>query len=106
MQPHRRLAIVISCCGVFAATLAGCASPSATPSSAHLREADVAQPRAAIPAPVAASPSIPKPKATGKTETYSVVVNNVKVQELLFALARDAKLNVDIHPGIQGTVTL
>ncbi|MDR1936554.1 MAG: type II and III secretion system protein, partial [Candidatus Accumulibacter sp.] len=42
----------------------------------------------------------------GKTETYSVVVNNVKVQELLFALARDAKLNVDIHSGISGSVTL
>jgi general secretion pathway protein D len=28
------------------------------------------------------------------------------VQELLFALARDAKLNIDIHSGISGTVTL
>jgi general secretion pathway protein D len=28
------------------------------------------------------------------------------VQELLFALARDAKLNVDIHAGISGVVTL
>ena len=35
-----------------------------------------------------------------------MVVNNVKVQELLFALARDAKVNVDIHPGIEGVVTL
>jgi len=49
---------------------------------------------------------LPRPRATGKTETYSVVVNNVKVQDLLFALARDAKLNVDIHPGIAGTVSL
>jgi len=30
----------------------------------------------------------------------------VRVQDLLFALARDAKLNVDIHPGITGSVTL
>ena len=35
-----------------------------------------------------------------------MVVNNVNVQDLLFALARDAKLNVDIHPGIIGSVTL
>jgi MSHA biogenesis protein MshL len=28
------------------------------------------------------------------------------VQDLLFALARDARLNVDIHPGIAGSVTL
>ena len=34
------------------------------------------------------------------------MVNNVRVQELLFALARDAKINVDIHPGIAGNVTL
>jgi general secretion pathway protein D len=28
------------------------------------------------------------------------------VQDLLFALARDARINVDIHPGIAGSVTL
>ncbi|MBA3058557.1 MAG: type II and III secretion system protein [Gammaproteobacteria bacterium] len=33
-------------------------------------------------------------------------MNNVNVQDLLFALARDAKLNVDIHPSIAGTVTM
>ena len=42
----------------------------------------------------------------GGDETYSVVVSNVPVAELLFALARDARLNVDIHPGIIGTVSL
>ena len=41
-----------------------------------------------------------------KTETYSVSVNNVPVQEILFALARDANLNIDIHQGISGAVTL
>ena len=35
-----------------------------------------------------------------------MVMNNVNVQDLLFALARDAKLNVDIHPSITGTVTM
>ena len=35
-----------------------------------------------------------------------MVVNNVRAQELLFALARDARLNVDIHSDITGTVTL
>ncbi len=33
-------------------------------------------------------------------------VRNIPVQDLLFALARDAKLNVDIHPGINGIVTI
>ncbi|MFA6040400.1 MAG: pilus (MSHA type) biogenesis protein MshL [Methylophilus sp.] len=37
---------------------------------------------------------------------YSVVVNDVPAKELLFALARESKLNVDIDPLIQGRVTL
>ncbi len=48
----------------------------------------------------------PPPRPGPKAEKYTVVVSNVKVQELLFALARDAKVNVDIHPGIEGVVTL
>lgn len=35
-----------------------------------------------------------------------MVMRDVAVQDLLFALARDAKLNVDIHPQITGTVTM
>jgi MSHA biogenesis protein MshL len=46
------------------------------------------------------------PKAAAKTESYSVSVRNIPVQDILFALSRDAKLNVDIHPGIIGVVTL
>ncbi len=49
---------------------------------------------------------LPLPVAAPKAETYSVVVTNVPAQEILFALARDAKINLDIHSGIQGTVTL
>lgn len=35
-----------------------------------------------------------------------MVMRDVAVQDLLFALARDAKLNIDIHPQITGTVTM
>lgn len=76
------------------------------PSSGHLRADSAAPTRGAIPQPVQQIASLPRPRSFGKTETYSVVVNNVKVQDLLFALARDAKLNVDIHPGITGQVSL
>ena len=48
----------------------------------------------------------PPPRPTPKAEKYTVVVNNVNVQELLVALARDAKVNVDISPDISGRVTL
>ncbi|HZM35786.1 MAG TPA: secretin N-terminal domain-containing protein [Burkholderiales bacterium] len=62
--------------------------------------------KAPIPPPVQISPVLPKPKPVLRPETYSVVVNNVRVQELLFALARDARLQIDIDPSLAGTVTL
>ena len=75
------------------------------PSSGHV-QTDSPLPSGTIPAPVQISTLLPRPRPALKPETYSVVVNNVSVQELLFALARDAKLNVDVNPGINGTVTL
>jgi MSHA biogenesis protein MshL len=59
-----------------------------------------------IPALSSGAPRLPAPRAVVPQETYSVVVSNVSAQTLLFALARDAKLNLDIHPSITGTVTL
>ena len=87
-----------------AAVLAGCGQTPLKPGDSHIRE----QPSASgtIPQPVQITPMLPQPKPAARPETYSVVVSNVRVQELLFALARDARLNVDIHPDIVGTVTL
>src|SRR5690349_12115106 len=84
---------------------AGCGQAPIKPSANHLR-ADEEQAGGAIPPPVQVSPVLPKPKPTARPETYSVVVNNVRVQELLFALARDARLQIDIDPALSGTVTL
>lgn len=61
---------------------------------------------ASIPKPVKNTTYLPPPKAKPKAQTYSVVVNEVPVKEILFALARESKLNIDIHPSIQGKVTL
>src|SRR3990172_3637704 len=85
--------------------IAGCATQTMQPSPGHV-QAPAPAPAGEIPEPVRITPILPKPKPAVRPETYSVVVNNVKVQELLFALARDAKLNVDIHSGILGSVTL
>jgi MSHA biogenesis protein MshL len=85
--------------------IAGCGLQPMKPSPGHVEAAGPA-PAGDIPEPVRITPILPKPKPAARPETYSVVVNNVKVQELLFALARDAKLNVDIHSGITGSVTL
>jgi len=85
--------------------LAGCGLTPPKPSATHVR-AEEARPEGTIPAPVQVAPALPAPSAAPRPETYSVVVNNVRVQDLLFALARDAKINVDIHPGVAGSVTL
>src|SRR5713101_7943731 len=94
----------ISLAGVLFA-LGACAHAPIQPSDTHLR-ADEPAPSGTVPAAIQISTILPKPKPTQRPETYSVVVNGVRVQELLFALARDAKLNIDVHPGITGTVTL
>lgn len=58
------------------------------------------------PPPVTTQAYVPEPKAKVKVPTYSVVVHEVPVKELLLALARDTKENIDIHPGLQGLVSL
>src|SRR5476649_2962933 len=89
----------------LALALTGCGQTPLRPSPAH-ELVGQARPEGAIPAPVQVAPVLPPPTPAARAETYSVVVNNVRVQDLLFALARDAKLTVDIHPGVTGTVTL
>ncbi|MDD5330627.1 MAG: pilus (MSHA type) biogenesis protein MshL [Sulfuricella sp.] len=95
---NKPLATVIGCLA-----LAACAAPPLAPPIGHIGE----EPRATnAPKPVPRSAPVAPPKAAPPEETYSVVVNNVAVHELLFALARESNLNVDIHPGIEGSVTL
>ena len=96
------------CTSLAALLMAACAAPTPRePLKGHLNgdNAPVAA-TGSIPPPVQQTLALPKPRPTRKAETYSVVVNNVPVRDLLFALARDAKVNVDIHPGISGNVTL
>jgi general secretion pathway protein D len=84
--------------------MAGCGTKPIQPSDKHIQPPP--SPETGIPQPLKRSIALPPPKPMAKAETYSVIVTNVPAQEILFALARDAKINLDIHPGIQGTVTL
>jgi MSHA biogenesis protein MshL len=59
-----------------------------------------------IPKPVTQNIYLPPPKPKAKAQLYSIVVYDTPVKEVLFAIARDSKLNIDIHPSIQGRVTL
>jgi MSHA biogenesis protein MshL len=90
---------------VTAVVLAACGQQPIKPASTHLRAEDAPAP-GTIPAPVQITPVLPKPTPATPPETYSVVVSNVRAQELLFALARDAKLQIDIDPALTGTVSL
>ncbi len=49
--------------------------------------------------------SLPPPEVD-KEELFTVVVADVPATKLLFALARDAERNIDVHPTIEGKVTL
>jgi MSHA biogenesis protein MshL len=106
VKVNRAFAMTTSKIGLAAIVgiLAGCATPPPLPSTQHL---EPAPPVTGQPPEFAIAPALPKPpKPSEKVELYSVVVHEMGVQDLLFALARDAKVNVSIHPGISGTVTM
>jgi len=52
------------------------------------------------------APPLPTPAEPEEAERYTVVVNDVPVDELLFAVARDADLEIDVAGDIGGQVTL
>ncbi|WP_229473760.1 pilus (MSHA type) biogenesis protein MshL [Pseudoduganella lurida] len=89
---------------VLCSLLGACTAPRLPVSPAHVSEPP--RPAGAIPDPVQQSAALPPPQPAPRAETYSVTVHKVPVESVLFALARDAGLNIDIHPSIQGSVTL
>ncbi|MDZ7829072.1 MAG: pilus (MSHA type) biogenesis protein MshL [Halofilum sp. (in: g-proteobacteria)] len=104
-------------CGVAAVCLSlmACGTQrSYDPGDGHIQpgtEAAAAEGRQAptsadIPDPVTTAPMPPAPSSARDAERYTVVVNEVPVKELLFALARDADIEIDIIGDITGTVTL
>ena len=104
-----RTALACSLAAAAAALVAGCAQvrPYIPPSEGHImaKPAPAAVDRV-IPPPARLSSFVPPPKPTVVLPTYSVVVNEVPVKELLNALARDTRQNIDIHPGLTGLVSL
>ena len=86
----------------------GCVPPRAFDTSPdHItRSSPSAVPPSPPPAPVKAVPELPPPKLTAPVPTYTVVVNDVPVKDLLFSIARDTQYNIDLDPGISGRVSL
>lgn len=107
--------IRITLLACVALALASCAHESKVqPSSGHIdgQNDSASQPNVAvtnvadIPKPITKNTYLPPPKAKAKEPVYSIVVYDTPVREVLFAIARDSKFNVDIHPNIKGNVTL
>ena len=94
-------------CVLLASALAGCYKRSVLPQSEGHIVTPAAKPSVAdVPPPVRISNFVPPPKPVVKLPTYTVVVSEVPVKELLFALVRDTKQNIDIHPSLIGVVSL
>ncbi|HUJ01799.1 MAG TPA: pilus (MSHA type) biogenesis protein MshL [Usitatibacter sp.] len=88
----------------FALALAACGTRPIAQSGAHIQpEATRAE---IIPEPVRAVPLPPAPKASVPEIRYSVVVVNQPVRDVLLAMARETKVNFDIDPSIEGSVTI
>jgi len=97
------------CAFLSVLVLAGCAyKATVAPSQGHLsaENVQVRAPDEKIPSAITTTNAVPPPKPQAKIPTYSVVVSEVPVKELLFALSRDTKQNIDVHPAVQGLVTL
>jgi len=90
---------------LLALGLTACASNAPAPGGGHLRPAAAApgQPPALVDAPL-----LPPPPGASraKADVFSVSVHNVDIRSLLFAIARDARLNLDVHPDLAGTVSM
>ena len=90
--------------------LVGCAHQPLPPSETHLKKSEphtepAVTTTGAIPSPLTGLPAF-TPAKTSSPDYFTLVVSAVSVEEVLFALARDANLNVDIRADVSGSVTL
>ena len=90
--------------------LAACATslPEPTQDNRHLSQEQAAAQTPAGDIPAVVSPGFipPAPQAELQPELYTVVAQEVPLRELLFTMGRDAAINVDVHPDVQGLISL
>lgn len=103
MAPTCRTSLLVCTILAHGSLLSGCAEPQARPSGQHITPT----PRpAGNPPPLALVPAMPPPQPAPRQESYSVIVNDVPARDVLFALARDARIDIDIAGDIEGSLTL
>lgn len=72
----------------------------------HIDPPDTVNVAADIPETVKVASALPPPATSMKDPTHTVVVYDVPLSELLFSLARDSDLNLDLDPMIDDRVTI
>ncbi|MES2626296.1 MAG: pilus (MSHA type) biogenesis protein MshL, partial [Pseudomonadota bacterium] len=82
--------------------------PPSEENNRHISEASVdsASPPSDIPSIVAPVPLVTPPAPQVEPELYTVVAQDVPIRDLLFSMARDAGINIDVHPDVQGNISI
>ncbi len=104
--PLRKLALALP----LVLLSAGCSTylPPSEQDSRHISEANVgpASAPSGIPPIVAPVPLVTTPAPQVEPELYTVVAQDVPIRDLLFSMARDAGINIDVHPDVAGSISI
>lgn len=104
--------ILFFCASLFGLLFTGCNAPVATkvvdPAKEHLRVSPVGQGSDAAPIPALKKNTayLPKPKLSDAENLYSLSVIQAPIRDVLFKLARDAKLELNVLDDVSGQVTI
>lgn len=104
----KRIALILALLSLAACQMPGKKDERMTVSEAHLDTPPPAAEQAEVDIPpvVEQVPIIAAPEPAEPMQTFTVVATDLPANELLFALARDARLNLDIDPEIDGNVSI
>jgi general secretion pathway protein D len=93
---------------VLATTSCSTNLPPSEQDNRHISEANVGPASAPsdIPTIVAPVPLVTTPVPQVEPELYTVVAQDVPIRDLLFSMARDAGINIDVHPDVEGRISI
>lgn len=106
MEQIERILLIAAAGMLLSACQGMVTKPAASVTDSRHIVAPTAQLPSDIPDIVRPLPLVAAPQVEPPMELYSVVVQDVAVKELLFAMARDASINVDVNSAVTGNVSL